>query len=211
MQIDHLMWACSDLDAGVNEIYQLTGVRPEFSGSHVNMGTRNALLSLGESYLEIIAPDPAQQLLGNFGARLSTLKTTGVLALAMQHSNLAQLKVDMTDFTTSPVSTTKRETADGQLLVWDLLFVAGLHGAPFFIDWLDCIHPSKTSPLGCELLNIDIKTPEAELYGKLIEAQSSKMIVPTIAKDTAFSINAELNSPKGVVKLKALGEPISLF
>ncbi|MFT7305377.1 MAG: hypothetical protein ACI9P7_000637, partial [Candidatus Azotimanducaceae bacterium] len=45
MKIDHLMWACSDLDAGIAEIELLSGVKAEYSGSHTGLGTRNALLS----------------------------------------------------------------------------------------------------------------------------------------------------------------------
>ena len=58
--IDHLVYTSLNLEAGMDKIEQLLGVRPEPGGQHPDFGTHNALLSLGSStYLEIISPDPS--------------------------------------------------------------------------------------------------------------------------------------------------------
>ena len=59
LQIDHLVIGVAELDAGVRQFEELTGIRPAFGGEHPDLGTHNALISLGDrTYLELLAPRP---------------------------------------------------------------------------------------------------------------------------------------------------------
>tara|TARA_R110002073_G_scaffold257516_2_gene420257 strand:- start:292 stop:921 length:630 start_codon:yes stop_codon:yes gene_type:complete len=209
MKIDHLMWACADLDAGIAELEQLTGIKAEFSGSHTGMGTRNALMSLGiDCYLEIIAPDPEQLLQGNFGGRLAELKDTGLLSWAVARQDLEGLKAELGDkgIETSRVQTTTRQDQRGELLTWQLLFVKDLPGAPFFIDWLDCLHPAKTSPAGCQIKSLTVWMNDSEAYQRALGAMERLTI-----RNGDKNPEAVIQCPNGIVTLTPLNTPLKVF
>ncbi|HVE51434.1 MAG TPA: VOC family protein [Casimicrobiaceae bacterium] len=59
-EIDHLVYAATTLAQGIDYFAELTGIVARPGGKHVDMGTHNALVRLGERlYLEIIAIDPS--------------------------------------------------------------------------------------------------------------------------------------------------------
>lgn len=90
IELDHLMWGAPTLEAGMAEAERLFGVVPAPGGVHPGVGTQNALLSLGERhYLEIIAPDPNQDLAGTFGERIAGLESCGLITWAAAVSGLA--------------------------------------------------------------------------------------------------------------------------
>jgi hypothetical protein len=57
-ELDHIVIACTDLDAGSAWVAERLGVAPTGGGKHAFMGTHNRLLRIGvRSYLEVIAID----------------------------------------------------------------------------------------------------------------------------------------------------------
>ena len=164
-RIDHFMYAVPSLDEGMDWAADVFGVRPVYGGEHLGSGTRNALLSLGETYLEIIAPDPAQSLAGRLGEQFAELSSGGLVTWAVQGS-LGQVRTTLQHLgleTLGP-NRTERRTEAGELLAWELLFAkAPPYGPrmPFFIDWLDSPHPAGSSPSAGEFGFLSIRTQQA--------------------------------------------------
>ena len=82
--IDQFMFAVASLEAGTTSAEETFGVTPAYGGEHVGLGTRNTLLSLGDTDLEIIVPDPEQDLIRMFCEKLSRLSEPALVAWAVQ-------------------------------------------------------------------------------------------------------------------------------
>lgn len=166
--IDHLVFACANLERGMDEIEQLLGIRPVPGGRHPDFGTHNALLSLGpETYLEVIARDPDStisvpsalaELRDDQNSRLKTwvLRTEDIDQLA-GIANAAGINI-------GPVQSGSRDAPDGSKISWQLTDhnAMPMGGAiPFLINWGDTPHPASVVPSGGEIVNLMIEHPEA--------------------------------------------------
>lgn len=208
---DHFVVGIHDLETGIDCFEALTGVRAVPGGVHPQIGTCNALLSIGEySYLEIIAPDPGAdaarlnpQLKALFTDPLADMATltpylwaVGSRDLNATVSLLAQREI----YLTKP-ATGARQKPDGQSLEWRASFIDRpiFPAAPFFIEWADpSIAPPTDSPKGCQLEAFSIAGPQVDLLQTVTETLSLDTQV-SFAPEPA--INISLNTPKGTVDL----------
>ena len=173
-QLDHVVIAAPDLQAARAAFAEQTGTEPIDGGPHIGLGTRNALVSFGGGrYLEIIAPDPEQDTGGSFGAALAGLDEPRMLHFAVRVEGLqdAAERVRACGLQPGAIRRTSRATPAGETLVWELMGVGG-HGdggfVPFFIDWLDCVHPADTSPVVGELLEFRLRMPAGHAVHALL-------------------------------------------
>ena len=202
--LDHLIYRAPDLDAAIEQLAELLGVRPAMGGRHPGRGTWNALLSLGERwYLEIIAPDPEQpppppnSPLGAPGgaARLNTwaIRPPDIDATA---ARAIAAGIDL-----GPVRPMSRETAEGGLLEWRL--TTGLrpeHGlVPFLIDWGETPHPAASTPAGCTLLGLRAEHPEPDLVRPALAALDLDL---ALSQGAAPALIATIETPMGIVELR---------
>jgi hypothetical protein len=200
--VDHLLLGVPDLDAGIHWVEQRTGVRAVIGGVHPGRGTRNALIALaGRQYLEILAPDPAQE--GGGRADLRALGEPRLItwsALSTDSDALAK-RADAAGLKATGARPGSRARPDGRLIEWTTLGIesafasGGIDPIPFFIEWsADSPHPSQDSPGGCELVSLEFEHPAAD---RLRDTLSRMGITSAAREAPGAALVATLTTPKG--------------
>lgn len=204
INVDHFILGIDDLEKGIEEFYNKTGVKPIFGGVHEGAGTHNALVALDNNvYLEILAPQKKGlptvwgsitcEQLTPIGWILNTNDSESVLQ-SMKHFKISN----------SGIRNLSRKRSDGKLLQWKNIFhnyYGSLSLNPFFIEWAeDVVHPSQTTPTGCTLesftLNLNNKNSLIDFL------QSLDLNLPFEKKSNGESgslMSLSLNTTKGKV------------
>jgi hypothetical protein len=204
VQIDHLVYAASDLPAAVADVEERFGIRAGAGGQHTGLGTRNALLALGPlTYLEIIAPDPGQP-------EPSTPRPFGVDSAG--HGRLVRWALACDDIDTAVAGARSRgydpgEVVDGQraepsgkVLRWRLTISETADSvAPFLISWGETEHPARSAPRGLTLEAFHIEHPDPPSLAPLLTALGADVEIKPAA---AAALVARLTGPNGSVTLR---------
>ena len=141
-RLDHLILGTPDLAVTVDRLSEEWGVRPAMGGQHLDHGTRNALLALGDgAYLEILGPDPDHpepSALSWFG--IDDLTEERLLTWAAKGEDLDELvsHAGAHGIELGDVQDGGRRRTDGVMLTWQLTDPNEdrLDGIlPFFVDW----------------------------------------------------------------------------
>jgi len=201
--LDHIILGCNDLDAGVEYVYQRTGVRAAAGGVHPGAGTKNALLSLGTlRYMEIIAPDPMQPA-STDPRRVASLKNPALVGWAIHRHDVKKfasvLQADGVECVGPKPGS--RARPDGTTLTWASLTLKDDKDGvlPFFIEWdSNSLHPSVDAPAGCRLTDLWIATPDPVGLESL--AAKLQMGVEIRASDE-LRLAATIVGPKGSLSL----------
>ena len=166
---DHFLLGCSSLETGISFIKELTGVEAVRGGQHPNIGTHNALISLGgKSYLEIISPDPEATNLVPAYLFLKKLHTPSLFLWAAGTDDMDELlkRIEKAGYPSSGINPGSRQRPDGSVLKWRALSIEtpvsdGV--VPFFIEWdKSSRHPSADSPKGCTISQFEIEYPDPD-------------------------------------------------
>jgi hypothetical protein len=204
MQVDHVIIGVSNLEAGIREFEQLTGVRAALGGAHPGMGTRNALVSLGEgAYLELYAPNPAEEVKSPTVTELKGFTRLKPVGWAVSTTDVEALRsyLGSLGLPQSPPEPGSRVRPDGSVLEWVTFgFEQFDHPlAPFFIQWKQKeLHPSRTSPGGCRLVSIALGDPNPTQLKAAVQPLS--LDVP-IAQSAEKQMVVRLSCPRGRVTL----------
>lgn len=156
-EIDHIVIACTDLDAGAAWLSGLLRAAPEPGGRHAVMGIHNRLWRMGVSeYIELIAIDPladAPPCPRWFGLD----QFDGSPRLVGWVCRMSNLKAPEG----SRIMTATRGDLSWRIAVPDsgISAMGGLD--PLRIDWGNGPHPADTMPdLGLRLIGLDLTHPK---------------------------------------------------
>lgn len=206
MNIDHIVYAVSDLEAGMDEIEKLLGVRPVIGGRHPDFGTHNALLSLGPTtYLEIIAPDPdLPEPEGGFMFGVSDDQESRLATWALGTNSINELADAAVGAGVGigSIETGSREAPGGTVLAWQFSnpYAMPFDGAvPFLIDWGETPHPAGTIPPAGELTGFRLEHPEPD---KVRDALSLLGVHIDIDKSDECTLIAIIKTDRGVIELR---------
>jgi hypothetical protein len=205
-RVDHILLAAPDLQEGVEFVEERLGIRASTGGSHIGLGTRNALLALGPAtYLEIIAPDPEQttyrkpRLLG-----IDDLTAPKLAAWVAKADDLEQLasKELSGGLRLGEVLSGSRLNPDGVELTWrftDPFTVIAGGTIPFFIDWGQSPHPAAQAAPGASLVSLRAEHPEPEHVRALLDQLGLNL---PVSKGPKAALVATIECPKGIVELR---------
>lgn len=205
-QVDHLVFACNDLDVGIDHVESMLGVRPAIGGRHPAWGTHNALIGLGgRRYLEVIAPDPSSSV--SAIAQPQSFRAEGPPRLrtwAAAASGLAEVCARASEIGVQlgELAHGSRRRPDGTELSWMLTDPACfvLDGVvPFLIDWGHSPHPGEQAPQGCTLIDLSLAHPDCARVVEVLAVLGFEMKVEQAER---ASLLAVIESPKGRIELR---------
>jgi len=204
--VDHLVYASPDLAGGCRRIESLLGVKPIPGGRHEGMGTRNALVSLGENaYLEIVGIDPEQP--APEGGRwfgIDQLRRPRLVTWSLRPASLdRQLdRAQAAGLDLGAVRAGRRRRTDGVELRWRVTDPgAARRGGvlPFLMDWLDSEHPARGLEPECSLVSLFAEHPEAESVSAELRVLGADI---PVGFGPEPGLTATIRSPRGLVELR---------
>jgi hypothetical protein len=171
---------------------------------HPGRGSRNALLALGERrYLEILAPDPAQDRSSDTRG-LYKIESPRLLEWAAHVDNVDPIvrALSAAHIETKPLFPGSRKRPDGKVLRWRALNLKDTRGGvlPFFIEWsADSAHPASDAPKGCELSSFTVIDPEPQP----LRATFRTLQLEDVQVDAGSrrGLRAVIKGPKGTLEL----------
>jgi hypothetical protein len=138
LELDHVLFAVSDLDAAARELEARHGLMSVDGGRHAGWGTANRIVPLGDAYIELITVvDPAEAKGSAFGRWVAG----GVQPRRAQPLGWVVRTDELDDVAGRlglQASAGSRAGRDGRTLSWRLAGVeeaAAYPSLPFFVEW----------------------------------------------------------------------------
>ncbi|WP_189865247.1 VOC family protein [Streptomyces poonensis] len=205
--LDHLVFATPDLARTVEEVAELTGVRPVEGGSHPGLGTRNYLLGTGNGgYLEIVGPDEGQPAPDGprwFGIDALTGPRLVHWAVRVPDIDARVAGARERGYDPGEPVAMARATPEGGTISWRLTMPLP-HGhdrggdglVPFLLDWGTTVHPSERGLPVLPLLAFTARHPEPDRVADELAALGAGL---EIFRGTVPALTAVLDGRHGPV------------
>jgi hypothetical protein len=204
IQLDHFIWGVPKLEAARHSFFEKSGIWPELGGQHPSIGSHNALISLEKAYFEFIAVDSSlPQSDHPFARELQSVREPRFLGWALQTDDFTRLRKILSRFelSLSNVAAGSRRTPEGQLIQYEYADLQGLEElgfiVPFVVRWIDSIHPSVTSPHGCQLKKFSITHASSPRFEDFLSYLNLGL---NTIQGPSNGLSVELSTPKGIVK-----------
>ncbi|MEL7161553.1 MAG: VOC family protein [Bacteroidota bacterium] len=206
--IDHLVYLVHDLEGRAAQIGAALGVSFTTGGRHLDRGTRNSLLRLGDrTYLELLAVDPNNTDIKPprwMGIDLLPPNSQGKLSRWALHAGAeigpsARALAEVAP-AAGEVQPGSRALPAGGTLRWQLtnpLSEPLVRSLPFLLDWQGGITPPEMLPdVGCSLRELRVTTPHTKIVRSLAEADD-----PLVLLRGEAALAAVIDGPGGYITL----------
>ncbi len=181
-ELDHVLFGVPNLAEGMTLVQTRLGITPVQGGRHPGVGTHNALLSLGpRAYLEIIAPDPSQNVRDqDLPYGLAGLQKPRIITWAVRPADWqAHARQTQQLGLTSRLREGTRTRPDKVQLRWrsmqlvppvtaDRQDLTGL--IPFAIEWQSAPHPATSAPGDLRLEALTLLHPQPHTLSSVVDA-----------------------------------------
>jgi hypothetical protein len=206
-ELDHIVIAAQNLDAGVRFIRDKLGVDIPPGGRHESMGTHNHVMRLGRgSFLEVIAidpaarapdrprwfdlDDPAMQTRLREGPRLVAwvIRTTDIVAAV----NAAAISLG----TITPL---RRGALSWRLTVPDDGHMPGGGTIPHIIEWDAGLRPwEQMADLGCSLAALTLADPDGDWLNEVLRSLGAEALPSVkVVEGGPPRLSAKIVTPSG--------------
>lgn len=205
--IDHIVYCVPNLEEAIDHIDNVLGCRPQIGGKHVNNGTKNALLNLGnQCYFEILAIDEDIKNFG--GARwmgIDMITKPRITRWALKSEDIQADKniLSLYNHNLCHESQGERVTDEDTILNWKMLVPQSsplVELAPFFLDWSDSDqHPTAMLQEECSLEYIEFKKTKENT--KIQSCFNALFTEYTFDESDQDHILISIKGPKGTLQL----------
>ena len=211
-RIDHLVIGASNLKKGISFVKETLGIDIPFGGMHMQMGTHNHLVQLGNDiFLEVIAinPDieppkaPRWYGLDDPFIRRQIDQQPILLTWVVNTKDINEFVQKASVSFGKPALISRGELSwyfglpdDGRLLAGGML--------PYVIEWQSNSHPAASmSDAGCRFQSLEIHHPCPEWLLFILESINASDLVEVYAlqKNELPYLIAHINTPSGEKKL----------